>query len=299
MSTANKHATSKSQMNSILTSHHHVRSVVWNRNSPTAPSVRPASLVPTSRLFFLLSVFSQSNPNTTTTAFVESLIYEMTDQFPLEQQPATQSGYTPAPAEAERQTTYAEAITDMSVPAPVAAITGVATLTNYNGFEHNNQTFLDSPTVTACRRSLHKAHCRTGSSTAPSPLSLSRAVIIIEEALTEQFKAWFPHTADSVTADEMTPDTPDIYDLLVGADVLNYEQRDETVVYARGPHRELIVSAIAIIIAAVDDAQTPPTTTATARADLVAAVREAQAHLSDGDIYELVAETVATPPPDS
>ena len=164
------------------------------------------------------------------------------------------TGFQPFCGDHEGELDYAKSIHNFSVPQPVADHTGIEDLSEYNGFEHRGHTFVTSSVITEVRRGLRHEHCHAGTDTDPqSDLTQHAAIERTVKTLADVFDSWFEGTPgghhDPTSDEAVSPES--LYKFLMTKDPLNLRQQDR-VPYAREAHRQIIVSALALLLSAVD-----------------------------------------------
>lgn len=166
----------------------------------------------------------------------------------------TRDTFDPFTGSHETDTEYGQSVEDFSVPDPVAEVTGISDLSEYNGFEHRGEQFMASVVISNIRQALYFEHSHSGGSPTPqTPITPHAAIDRTVSQLSSLFDSWFeadPDDFDRETSGH-SADADQLYSALLLDDPLQLRSQSVNVPYAREAHRQIIVSAIAFLLATV------------------------------------------------
>jgi len=208
----------------------------------------------------------------------------------------TRDSFDPYTGSHESDIEYEQSVEDFSVPDPVADVTGVSDLSEHNGFEHRGEQFMASVVVSNIRHALYFEHSHTGDDPTPqTTISPHAAIDRTVSQLSTMFESWFEADpdVDAETSDHFA-NADQLYSALLLDDPLNLRSQPTDIPYAREAHRQIIVSAVSLLLATVQPHADADTTTRQQSAEK--ALRETLAfdvadHLPREDAIALVEET--------
>lgn len=166
----------------------------------------------------------------------------------------TRDTFVPYSGSHESDTEYSQSVENFSVPDPVADVTGVADLSEHNGFEHRGEQFMASVVVSNIRGSLYYEHSHSGDDARPQTTITPHAAIDrTVSQLSSLFESWFETDPDDFDAETSghAANADQLYSALLLDDPLNLRSRETDVPYAREAHRQIIVSAVSLLLATV------------------------------------------------
>jgi hypothetical protein len=162
--------------------------------------------------------------------------------------------FTPYDGSHESDTEYSQSIEDFTVPEPVAELTGIGDLSEYNGFEHRGEQFMASVVVSNVRQALYFEHSHSGDDPTPQAAITPHAAIDrTVSQLSSLFESWFEADPDGFDRETSghSADADQLYSALLLDDPLQLRSQSVDVPYAREAHRQIIVSAISFLLATV------------------------------------------------
>ncbi|TKX60713.1 hypothetical protein EXE48_12130 [Halorubrum sp. ASP1] len=162
--------------------------------------------------------------------------------------------FTPHNGSHESETEYSQSIEDFTVPEPVAELTGIDDLSEYNGFEHRGEVFMASVVVSDVRHALFFEHSHAGEEPDPqTPITPHAAIDRTLSQLASTFDSWFEAdpTGYGKTTSGHSASQDEIYSNLYIHDALCLRETSSDVYYCREAHREIVVSAIAFLLSSV------------------------------------------------
>ncbi|THE65833.1 hypothetical protein D8Y22_05465 [Salinadaptatus halalkaliphilus] len=138
-------------------------------------------------------------------------------------------------------------VDDLEVPEPVAETMGVDDLAAFDGFEHRGITVEITDVVKSARHALYNEHVAQGEEAAPqTSITLHDAADRLASFLGSRFDTWMttqPEIALETSSEAL--DESDVWGYLWGDDPLGL--RDGGINYHADIHRDLIVSALAVV----------------------------------------------------
>ena len=166
----------------------------------------------------------------------------------------TRDSFDPFEGSHETDTEYERSVEDFSVPDPVAEVTGIDDLSEHNGFEHRGEQFMASVVVANIRHALYFEHSHSGDEPTPqTPITPHAAIDRTVSQLSRLFDSWFEADPDDFDAETSghSADADQLYSALLLDDPLNLRSQSVDVPYAREAHRQIIVSAVSLLLATV------------------------------------------------
>lgn len=212
-------------------------------------------------------------------------------------QSTSSEAYQPHTGDHESDVEYGRSVEDTTVPEPVAVKTGIGDLSEFNGFSHRGEEFVASEVITTLRTGLYHEHSHHGDLPQPQThITLHAAVDRVVTRLGKRFDVWCqpnPDGHEAETSDRFaSPD--DLYAALAIDDPLEFGSVEREVAYAKEAHREIINSAVAMLLAEVTEHQEADERVQTQRAKqelLRTIVSDVSGQLTREEAHEAVDET--------
>lgn len=212
-------------------------------------------------------------------------------------QSTSSEAYQPHTGDHESDVEYGRSVEDTSVPEPVAMETGISNLSEYNGFSHRGESFMASEVITTLRTGLYHEHSHHGDLPQPQThITVHAAVDRVLTRLEKRFDVWCrpnPDVSGGETSGHFAS-TDDLYGALAMDDPLEFGSVEREIAYAKEAHREIINSAIAMLLAEVTEHQEADERVETARAKqelLRTIVSDVSGQLTREEAHEAVDET--------